>query len=283
MSHYRINYASGSAASVSFLGIPQSDIDRTGYWAVWCIFKKFEDARVLAVTKGFTEGANDEENGLAFVKQQLILDPEIQNLSSTMQIKLKFDVELKQLKQTSFICAVKLKNEATGEILGENFMKVVRINRKTRRPSSFPEWFYKKHAVFMNAVGHPGTEKEDLPEIPKHAYKYVVVAGHSDEDTNGHLNQSSYIRFCMDAATNASLKGYYEHYTSDMCLYPSLQWTISYMGEGLAGDQLTIFTWQKEHSPDNIRFAIVRNGNQILYASTVFGKTAKEKRLWHKL
>ncbi|XP_061181551.1 uncharacterized protein LOC133190097 [Saccostrea echinata] len=285
MSHYRVNSVSGSAASVSFIGIPYSDIDRTGHWAVWCISKMFEAARLAALLDGFLDYRRiiDEENALAIIKQQLNLDPKVHSVSLTSPMKLKFDHEFKQLKKTSIMFAVKLKNEATEEILGENFIKVVRINRKTRRSSSFPEYFYEKYAAFMNTPGHSGTEKEDLPEIPRHAYKYVVIPGHSDEDFNGHLNQSSFIRFCMDAATNASLKGYYEHYTSDMCLYPSLQWTISYVGESLAGDQLTIYTWQKEDTADNIRFAIVRNGNRIFYASTVFGKNANEIRFWHKL
>ncbi|XP_062585930.1 uncharacterized protein LOC134247615 [Saccostrea cucullata] len=285
MSQSRITSISGPTASLNFIGIPYSDIDRTGHWAVWRISKMFEAARLLSLLAGFVDYRKivDEDHALAIIKQQLNLDPELQRASLTPAMKLNFDVELIQLKQTSFTIVTNLKNGTTGKILGENFMKIVRINRTTRRSSSFPEWFYKKYAAFMNIPGHPSTEKEELPEIPKNAYKYDVIPGHSDEDVNCHLNQSSYIRFCMDAATSASLNGYYEHYTRDMCLYPSIQWTISYVGESIAGDQLTIFTWQKEHTPDNIQFAIERNGNLIFYASTIFGKIAKEKIHWHKL
>ena len=68
-------------------------------------------------------------------------------------------------------------------------------------------------------------------------------------DRNNHVNQSSYIKFCMDAATHASLSGHYVHFNEDMCLYAPLLWTISYVGECRANDELSIYTWQSESSP----------------------------------
>ncbi|XP_062612977.1 uncharacterized protein LOC134274759 [Saccostrea cucullata] len=151
----------------------------------------FEAASLVALQSEFM----DEDNTLAFVKQQLNLDPKVHKVSFTSPRTFKVDFKLKQLKQTSFIFTIELKDETTEDILGENIIKMVRIDRKTRRLSLFPEWFYKKYAAFMNTPGHPGTEKEDLPEIPKNAVKYDVIPGHSDEDYNGHVNQSSYLRF----------------------------------------------------------------------------------------
>ncbi|XP_048780722.1 uncharacterized protein LOC125683522 isoform X3 [Ostrea edulis] len=286
MSLYKINYDNGSSASVSIMGIPYGDFDRTGHWAVWCVTKMFEAARILAFMKGFIDHENivNEDAAIAVVKQHLHLDSKLHRLNLASLTEITSNLEIKQQKKSSLMFVVNLKNETTDEILGENYFKVVRISRKTRRSIPFPEWYQKKYSSFMGTPGHPGTEKEDLPKIPENAFKYTVFPGHSDEDVNGHLNQSSYIRFCMDAATRASLNGYYDHYTKDMCLYPSLQWTITYVGESLANDELNIFTWQSENCPEQIYFTMLVNGHKIIFhASTIFGKEADEPRFFRKL
>ncbi|XP_048780718.2 uncharacterized protein LOC125683521 [Ostrea edulis] len=286
MSLYKINYANGSSASVSIMGIPFGDFDRTGHWAIWCISKMFEAAQLQVLLNGFLDYKHiiDEDAALSIIKQQISLDSKLRSLSLKSPIKLKFDSEIKQLKKTSVVSVVKLKNENTDEILGENVIKLVRIGRKTRRSIPFPEWFHEKYSSFIGTPGHPGTEKEELPKIPQNAFEYITSPGYSDVDMNRHVNQSSYIQFCMDAATHASLNGYYDHYTKDMCLYPSLQWTITYVGESLANDELNIFTWQSENCPEQICFAMLVNGQKIIFhASTIFGKEADEPRFHHKL
>jgi acyl-CoA thioesterase FadM len=226
----------------------------------------------------------DEEAGLSVIKQQINLDPKVHSLSVKSPLKLKFESDIKQLKNTSVAFGVKLISETTDELLGENFIKVVRFNKQTRRSIPFPEWYHKKYSSAMGVPGYPGTEKEDLPKIPENAFEYITSATYSDEDMNGHVNQSSYIRFCMDAATRASLSGHYDHYTKDMCLYPSLQWTISYVGESHANDQLNIFTWQEKNCPEHIFFTMLINGKKtIFHAATTFGEDVKETRFFHKL
>ncbi|XP_048780726.2 uncharacterized protein LOC125683522 isoform X2 [Ostrea edulis] len=286
MSLYKINYDNGSSASVSIMGIPYGDFDRTGHWAIWCIFKMFEAARFQALLNGFLDYKHmiDEDAALSIIKQQMSFDSKLHSLSLKSPMKLNVDCEIKQLKKTSMVLVVQLKNETTNEILGEDFLKVVRISRKTRRSISFPESYQKKYSSFMGTSGHPGTEKEDLPKIPQNAFEYIASPRYSDEDMNGHVNQSSYIRFCMDAATRASLNGYYDHYTKDMCLYPSLQWTISYVGESLANDQLNIFTWQRKNCPEQICFAVLVSERKIIFhASAIFGKDVNKTRVLHKL
>jgi hypothetical protein len=88
----------------------------------------------------------------------------------------------------------------------------------------------------------------------------------------------------MDTATRASLSGHYDHYTEDMCLYPSLQWTISYVGESRAIDQLNIFTWQNINHPEHIHFAMVVNGQSIIFhASATFGNDPQKPKFFQKL
>jgi acyl-CoA thioesterase FadM len=246
----------------------------------------FEAVQILAWMNGFMDQRQivNEETALAVVKLHIHLDPKLHSIKLTSSTQIMSNLEIKQLKKTSLVFVVKLKTEQNDEIVGESFCKVVRFNRKTRQSIPFPEWYCKKYSPFVGVPGHPGTEKENLPKIPENAFETVICPTYSDQDLNGHVNNSSYIRYCMDAATRASLSGHYDHYTKDMCLYPSLQWTISYVGESRANDQLNIFTWQKENRPEQIYFAMLIDGQKIIFhASATFGKDVNETRFFHKL
>ncbi|XP_061181552.1 uncharacterized protein LOC133190098 [Saccostrea echinata] len=281
MSHYKIFSTSGTSASVSFFGIPYADFDRTGHWAVWCISKMFEAARIIALYNGFLNFTkiDGREAGMVIVKQQLKLSPKLHEMTLKSKTQLLFDMVLLEVGKTSILYRIQFKDGSTNEILGENFLKFVRMSRKTRRPMVFPDWFYELYASYMNSSGHPVLSKEPLPEIPDNAYKFVVVPNHSDTDRNNHVNQSSYIKFCMDVATKAALSGHYVHFSEDMCLYASLQWTISYVGESMANDELNIFTWQREYKPEHIYFSILLKGRPIFHASTIFDEEAKGIRI----
>ncbi|XP_048731121.1 uncharacterized protein LOC125648201 [Ostrea edulis] len=281
MSHYKLESISGSSASVSFSGIPYADFDRTGHWAAWCISKMFEASRIISLYNGFLHFTkiDGREAGMVIVKQKLKLNPKLHEMTLNSKTRLQFHLELLQVGRTSILYVIHFKDGNTKEVLGENHLKFVRMSRKTRRAIEFPDWFYETYAPYMNSSGHPALSKEILPEIPENAFKLVVVPNHSDTDRNNHVNQSSYIKFCMDVATHASLSGQYIHFTEDMCLYPSCQWVISYVGESMANDELHIYTWQQESAPEQLYFSILLKGRTNFHASAIFEKEAKEIRI----
>lgn len=280
MTHYEINHATGSSASVSFFGIPYADFDRTGHWAIWYVSKMFEAARILALYNGFIDFTkiDGREAALVIVKQQLKLIPKLHEKGMNVKFTMLFDLRLVEVGKTSVQFVVEFKDGNTREVYGENLIKMVRMSRKTRRPVTFPEWFYEKYDSYRNSYGSTQALPRDaLPKIPDNAFKFDLIPRHSDSDRNNHVNQSSYIKFCMDAATHASLSGHYVHFNEDMCLYAPLLWTISYVGECRANDELSIYTWQSESSsPEHIEFSILLNDRLIFHASTIFEKEAKK-------
>lgn len=279
MSNYEIHSASRSSACLSFYGIPYADFDRTGHWAVWCISKMFEASRALALYNGFLDLAkiHHQDATLVIVRQQIKLNPKTHQIRLKSQSHLLFDMKLLEVGEKSLTYMTELKDGSTKETLGETLLKFVRISRKTRRSISFPEWFIKSLETHESPQKQQFRSKTALPEIPDNAFKFLVVPNYSDMDRNNHVNQSSYIKFCMDAATHASLSGHYVHFNDDMCLYAPLLWTISYVGESRANDELSIYTWQNESlSPEHIEFSILLNDRLIFHASTIFEKEAKK-------
>jgi acyl-CoA thioesterase FadM len=237
----------------------------------------FEGSRIITLYNGFLDFTkiDGREAGMVIVKQQIQLNPKLHEMTLNSKTSLQFHLKLLQVGKTSILYVIHFLDGDTKQVLGENYVKFVRMSRKTRRAIAFPEWFYEKYALYMNSSGHPALAKEILPEIPETAFKLVVVPNHSDTDRNNHVNQSSYIKFCMDVATHASLSGHYTHFTEDMCLYPSCQWVISYVGESNANDELHIYTWQQEGAIEHLYFSILLKGRTIFHASTIFEKDAK--------
>lgn len=279
MSNYEIHSVSRSSASISFYGIPYADFDRTGHWAVWCISKMFEASRALALYNGFLDLAKiyHQDETIVIAKQEIKLNPKVHQIKLKPQSHLLFDVKLLEVGERSITNVTELRDGSTKERLGETFLKFVRFSRKTRRSISFPEWYIKSLELHESPQKQQFRSKTALPDIPDNAFKFRLVPNYSDMDRNNHVNQSSYIKFCMDAATHASLSGHYVHFNEDMCLYAPLLWTISYVGECRANDELSIYTWQSESSsPEHIEFSILLNDRLIFHASTIFEKEAKK-------
>ena len=252
-----------------------------GHWPIWKISKMFEAARALAIKSGFLALGKYAERDITMVivKQQIDLNPKVHELRLKKKFPMLFELKLLEVGKTSVLYVTEFKDGSTGEVLGQNFLKFVRMNSRTRRPFPFPEFFREAYGTNDMSVRSEVLPKRPLPEIPKTAYKSVVIARHSDMDRNNHVNQCSYIKFCMDHATHASISGYYAYYTQDMCLYAPLQWTISHVGECFANDELHIYTWQADACvPEHIEFAILMKDNMILHASTIFDKEPKTRR-----
>ncbi|OWF46528.1 hypothetical protein KP79_PYT26239 [Mizuhopecten yessoensis] len=83
-----------------------------------------------------------------------------------------------------------------------------------------------------------------------------VKTRYSDTDFNDHVNHTEYIKFCLESATEATLSGYYSHFTSDILWYPVLESDIIHLGESRACDILTVYTWQDETNFQIIHFSI---------------------------
>ena len=233
----------------------------------------FEGARIIPLTHGYL-GLHSENflqsRTLVVVKQVIKLNPLLhRQVSKFTPLAMKFLVEVLEIGESSFVLSITMTNTNTGEKLGENFLKYVVIGRKSRRPEALPSWFKDRYSpTRAHEISH--IRKSPVPETPQNVFKYNIKPLPSEMDSNNHVNQAEYVKFCMDCATLAAKSGFYKHFYTDMCLYTTTLWEVTYGKESFAGDLLEISTWQYEQDYQQILFSISCSGKLIFFAKSHF-------------
>ncbi|KAK3088519.1 hypothetical protein FSP39_020112 [Pinctada imbricata] len=274
MSHCKIQSMENDRAVITLHGVPYAEFDRTGHWSIWTIAKTLEAARLIPFYYGFLHfhEIQDDCYGLVVRKQVLRLNPKLhQTTCMFSKLMLKVDLQFLSLGKTSYSFAARLKDADTGELLAENFLKFVRINKKTRRAAEFPSFFQEKYGRIDGNEKVPFLdERNGSSDPPLDAYIYNVRVHRSDTDQNSHVNQSTYVKYCMDCATEAAMNKYYKNFDSDMCMYTTTKWEMDYIGESGAGDLLDVVTWQSNDDARIISFSIQLNKREIFRATSAF-------------
>ena len=235
--------------------------------------KMFEAAKILSLFNDFLDFRKmiGTDHALVQIKQSFRLNPKLyQTVKLFSKLHMRFHLQCLSIGKTSTTYEMRMFDGKTGDELVVNHLRFVRMNLKTRKSSVFPQFYYEKYARFVGKPTTPFLESRSVPEVPQSAHVFQLTVRSSDMDVNGHSNQSAYIKFCMDCATDAALKKYYRHFDSDMCMYTTTRWEMDYVGESIAGDVLVISTWQSENNTRNIHFCIRSNGRNIFHASTFF-------------
>jgi len=244
--------------------------------------KMFEAARLIGLYHNLFDFKNiDNKNkGFVAIKQLLKLQPEIhQNYSLFNTLKQRYAMDIVEIGRTSFSFVSKLTNDQTGEFLGELLLKYVLIDRNTRKATPIPLSFAEKYSKHQKKnVEFSGLGIKDAPKPPTEVFRMKAIPLHSDTDRNSHVNQSVYIRYCSDCATEAALSGVYRHFSSDMCWYPLLEMNIYHANESLANEELSVETWQDPEDFRIIFFVIKRKDTMLFRASTLFYPEKSKRR-----
>jgi len=181
---------------------------------------------------GLVVGLFGPTSGIFLIKQVIHMNPELQRkVMYRTQFVPKFVFEVLQVGTTSISHVTKMYNKDTGDFCGECFIKMVHVDRKTRKPVQLPDRMRESYSKYCDVEELPMLAKTKFGAIPDDTYKYTVKVLYSDMDFNRHTNQSIYVKFCLDCATDAALNGYYHHFKSDMCLHPVKQASMQYVGE----------------------------------------------------
>ena len=180
---------------------------------------------------------------------------------------ISFDYGLHNFGNSSFGVVVDMVDE-TGRGLGQVAKQSVVIDQYTRKTVPIPDWWKKKH-------GSRAREKRKLvtPELSvptENTYMYGIKVSWNDIDTNNHVNYKSYVLFCLDAAMDAVKHGFYVGFFGDILKYNVKTVQVRYVNEALAGDNLTVITWQDAQNPRVIHFSIEREGNALVQCSMEF-------------
>lgn len=221
------------------------------------------------------KAVDNKAKGLVVVTQTLKLSTKLHiNYSIFNTLKQKYVLDIAQVGRTSFSFLTRLFDAEKGELLAELMLKYVLIDRSTRRPTPLPDTFLQKYKDLKPAVVSPMdlTIKAfpPLEDVDRKVFKMKALPLHSDTDRNNHVNQSVYLRYCCDCATEAALKGVYRRFTSDICWYPVEEISLHHVNESLVNQELIVSTWQDSFNFQLIHFLIYNNNKLLLKASFIF-------------
>ena len=178
-------------------------------------------------------------------------------------LPLKIITELDYVGHTSQALKTKIQNE-DGKVLATEHMVFVCVNEESRRPVPFPSWFREKYAAFTKPKNQI-LAKEKVAKPENGFFSYKMKTAFSDTDTNLHVNQAHYVRYCVDCAETATAAGFYSGIKENFLLYGAKSLTTLYSGESRAGEELIIHTWEDASNPLLLYFQIEKEEKAICF------------------
>ncbi len=195
--------------------------------------------------------------------------------------------------KTSRVTEVIYSNPFTNETLATGFLHLVHVDFQTRKPVPISQ---DNTEYLMNRTKYqiphkirtaPPTDFIQSPK-PDDVFSYTALVVSSDTDTNQHLNTSNFIRFCMDAGSDAACKGRLSIFKKDLVYYDIQMISQIYLGEALINDQVIVQCWQDESDVKWLNFDILNRSKiickcQIKFSGQVtapdFGPSTKMSKL----
>ncbi|XP_033114744.1 uncharacterized protein LOC117115158 isoform X1 [Anneissia japonica] len=119
------------------------------------------------------------------------------------------------------------------------------VSRETRKPTPFPDSIKE---IFLYAAH--ATKPDIPPMLPgpqspeQRSYSQQFIIDETDLDSNGHTNNTIYIKFCFDVASKAITDGIFTHINHDMLNSKLSEFTVHFVGETREGDKVTFTVWQ---------------------------------------
>lgn len=179
-----------------------------------------------------------------------------------------------QLGNTSFTEEALLRDVGSNQILSKASYKLVHINTNTARPMAVTDTIRQEIHKFLPKTEQQSSVKimEAFHSVPSNiqVFRYDVMTAFSDMDDNGHVNQISYMRFCIDGATCASVKDFFKCFKSDLSNYKVKETQCLYSGECKANEQLAVYLWEDETVDYQICFIIKKGEDSKCHFKILF-------------
>lgn len=247
------------SACVHFSGMAYPDFGRTETLSHWPLSRVFEATRYFALTRGMLEVQDliNRKTSYFVLGGQYHYQDALWRILRHQDIPFKVGVEVQDVGKTSVTLFNKMVNKLDNKVLATACIKLVFVDRATRRPIPLPEWMRDR---CMAAIKHrqPMSFPQNAPAIPESAFSMVVTVTASDTDVNRHTNQGSYVRFCSDAAQSAVSAGRLAAFAPDIARFPLQSSQAVYIGESGFGDSLHVYLWQQEDDLRLVNFVITR-------------------------
>lgn len=254
-----------------------------GHISLWALARLFEAGRVMAFKKSSILSYNvlRKDYVQAMITGRYAISRELSKQSSGLNfgVKLNIFLAIVDIGRSSVHMYSEIKDAETGVRLGWVLAKMVYIDPAIRKAKPLPVWLatkygeeVKKNALSVTKVIGAGLmplKASDLI-LPADMFKYEIAVAPSDTDSNGHTNNSSYIRFCMDAATMAVREGALKGFYKDMVLYHVKTVTVFYAHETHTGDELVVYLWKEPGDHLEVCFVLTRKGKRVFNSKIVF-------------
>lgn len=149
-----------------------------------------------------------------------------------------------------------------------NVNQVVSIDRVTRRPMPFPDWWKTKYEKSARSYTSLKFEKYLKPDALE-PFKIHVVR--SDLDAYNHTNWTCYVRFALDGLYHNVKHGKLEMF-NDIDRRGLQSMELLYAGESFDDDTLNVFVWGSEEDSYRARVHIEKDENLIFQGTFSFFK-----------
>jgi acyl-CoA thioesterase FadM len=168
-----------------------------------------------------------------------------------------------------------LYNLGSEHVYATSLRKLVNVNRRTMKPvPNTPNFDIQAESLYDTKSKLAWTPFPD--KVPSRVFSMQMCPVYSDTDFLNHVNNSSYVRFCLDCYACAAKSSFYSHFEAGFC-YPVLEVDIQYLDQSYANDALQITTWQSEIDIRDLFFTISRENKVVAKAFLRFGVTKLEK------
>ena len=177
-------------------------------------------------------------------------------------------VHLGYVGMSSLNSVAVLSDANSGEVFARNTNQVVTVSKETRKPTPLADWWKEKYASSV-------VENERLiiaaVQISTSPHVYCMKVPWDDIDGYKHTNYVAYIKYCFEAAMDATVNGtFYSKIKEDVLLYHVKEMEIAFKGETKAGDELKVATWETDKDPWKVHFDISKEGKTVLQNTVSF-------------
>ncbi|XP_052805570.1 uncharacterized protein LOC128234964 isoform X1 [Mya arenaria] len=267
---YRIS-DDGFAAELLLPGLTYTDFDQKigGKIGLWNFAKILESVRALCLRNFIGPMLFSRESTIFLATHSFEVTQQYHSnfsyeKSFGMDMPMRFSFYISDVGRTSFTSAIEWRDYVTERLLVKLVSKSVHVSRKTRKPIPIPEWVSKGIEDHLKLVANPKKlQKSDPLVIPTTAFKYKVKTLQSDCDSNFHINQATYLRWCSDAWSAAALAGNLKNYNKHIERYCIKTMDTHYIGEALANDIAVVNVWEDDLDSRKLICAIQVNAKVI--------------------
>ena len=128
---------------------------------------------------------------------------------------------------------------------------------------------------------HFSTKAEPLRVAPVappiESFNFDIRVTASDTDMLYHVNQATWLQYCMDCAAEGISQGFFNHFKFDPFAYQIKDTQILYLSEGFPGDILTVSAWENREVEDTLHFQIKKGDEQCAFCSFKFHKESLQE------